>query len=174
MYVADILANSLNFTRFEPEKREYAFKAPDILSAFIYALSSIHIYFSSPYFCPLPPSIYSMAKPALKASKEFIAAKDYKNAVLSAKKVLELDPLNYHAYIFLGIGHFNLAEFDECEKAYKKALEVDKESFLAWKERIYAVGRLLLSVFRGLRACMRLKTAWMSTYTRLSGWHIFS
>ncbi|EMR08560.1 hypothetical protein PNEG_03040 [Pneumocystis murina B123] len=78
-----------------------------------------------------------MAKPALKASKEFITAKDYKNAIIYAKKALDFDPFNYNAYVFLGIGYFNVSEFDECENAYKKALEIDKEAYLAWKERIY-------------------------------------
>ncbi|KAG4304867.1 hypothetical protein PORY_001542 [Pneumocystis oryctolagi] len=74
-----------------------------------------------------------MAKPALKASKEFIILKDYKNAILQAKKALGFDPLNYNAYVFLGISYFNLSEFEESENAYKKALEINEETYLAWK-----------------------------------------
>ncbi|CCJ30594.1 unnamed protein product, partial [Pneumocystis jirovecii] len=76
-----------------------------------------------------------MAKSALKASKEFITSKDYKNAISQAQKVLDFDPLNYNAYVFLGISYFNLLEYEESEKAYKKALEIDNETYLAWKEQ---------------------------------------
>ncbi|KAG5518651.1 hypothetical protein PMAC_002620 [Pneumocystis sp. 'macacae'] len=75
-----------------------------------------------------------MAKSALKASKEFITLKDYKNAIIQAQKVLDFDPLNYNAYVFLGISYFNLLSYEESEKAYKKALEIDNETYLAWKE----------------------------------------
>ncbi|KTW31561.1 hypothetical protein T552_04059 [Pneumocystis carinii B80] len=91
-----------------------------------------------------------MAKPALKASREFIAAKDYKKAIISAKKALEYDPRSYNAYVLLGIGYFNESEQDECEKAYRKALDIDQEAYHAWKERAYIrlIG-CILSVFRG-------------------------
>ena len=75
----------------------------------------------------------SLTKTNLKLARESISKKDYANTKRYSLKILDFEPENYHAYIqlcilllilhehlsrlvFLGVAHFELDEYNECEQ----------------------------------------------------------
>ncbi|KAK0440394.1 TPR-like protein [Desarmillaria tabescens] len=75
----------------------------------------------------------SFAKVKLKAARDFIAKKDFAAARDSAEKVLEFEPDNYNATVFLGLAYLELGDFDKSEQAYRRAIELNSEQLLAWQ-----------------------------------------
>ncbi|KAK0207900.1 superkiller protein 3 [Desarmillaria ectypa] len=75
----------------------------------------------------------SFAKLKLKAARDFIAKKDFAAARDSAEKVLEFEPDNYNATVFLGLAFLELKDFDKSEQAYRRAIELNSEQLLAWQ-----------------------------------------
>ncbi|KAJ1975290.1 Superkiller protein 3 [Dimargaris xerosporica] len=73
------------------------------------------------------------SKARLKQIKEALGAKDFEKAYRSAKSILQFEAANYNALIFLGVACHNLEKWDECEAAYKEALQVDDSQPLAWQ-----------------------------------------
>ena len=71
-------------------------------------------------------------KTALKAAKAAIGAKDWEEAKNQAKAVIDKDPDNYFAYLFLGRANDGLSKFDEAAKAYYKATKIKPEDPQAW------------------------------------------
>ncbi len=71
-------------------------------------------------------------KTALKAAKAAIGAKDWAEAKNQATAVLEKDPQNYFAYLFLGRANDGLSRFDEAAKAYYDATKIKPEDPQAW------------------------------------------
>ncbi|KAI4634489.1 hypothetical protein J4E83_001808 [Alternaria metachromatica] len=71
-------------------------------------------------------------KTALKAAKAAIGAKDWEEAKNQATAVLEKEPQNYFAYLFLGRANDGLSRFDEAEKAYYDATKLKPEDPQAW------------------------------------------
>jgi superkiller protein 3 len=71
-------------------------------------------------------------KTALKAAKAAIGAKDWDEAKNQATAVLEKDPQNYFAYLFLGRANDGLSRFDEAAKAYYDATKIKPEDPQAW------------------------------------------
>ncbi|EMD96682.1 hypothetical protein COCC4DRAFT_62185 [Bipolaris maydis ATCC 48331] len=71
-------------------------------------------------------------KTALKAAKAAIGAKDWEEAKNQAKTVIDKDPDNYFAYLFLGRANDGLSKFDEAAKAYYKATQIKPEDPQAW------------------------------------------
>jgi tetratricopeptide (TPR) repeat protein len=69
----------------------------------------------------------------LKAAKTALQEKSYSTALYNAELALRHDPGNYHARVFMGLAHFNLEDFKECEKWYSEALDVDGEELLAYQ-----------------------------------------
>ncbi|KAI4922111.1 hypothetical protein J4E90_000539 [Alternaria incomplexa] len=71
-------------------------------------------------------------KTALKAAKAAIGAKDWEEAKNQATAVLEKEPQNYFAYLFLGRANDGLSRFDEAAKAYYDATKLKPEDPQAW------------------------------------------
>ncbi|CAG5144648.1 uncharacterized protein ALTATR162_LOCUS1582 [Alternaria atra] len=71
-------------------------------------------------------------KTALKAAKAAIGAKDWDEAKNQAAAVLENDPQNYFAYLFLGRANDGLSRFEEAAKAYYDATKIKPEDPQAW------------------------------------------
>ena len=71
-------------------------------------------------------------KTALKAAKAAIGAKDWDEAKNQATAVVEKDPNNYFAYLFLGRANDGLGLYDEAAKAYYKATKIKPEDPQAW------------------------------------------
>ncbi|KAJ4365523.1 Superkiller protein 3 [Neocucurbitaria cava] len=72
------------------------------------------------------------AKTALKAAKSAIDAKKWDEAVEHAKTVLEKDPSNYFAKLFLGRANDGLSRFDDAANAYYDATKIKPEDAQAW------------------------------------------
>lgn len=92
----------------------------------------------------------SVTKTALRASKAALDRKDYDEAEEQAKKVLEVDADNYHAYVslsqtgvdllnlfnrntFLGLALDQKNLFDKSERAYRAAATSKPGEALAWQ-----------------------------------------
>lgn len=91
----------------------------------------------------------SVTKIALRASKAALDRRDYDEAEEQAKKVLEVDADNYHAYVslpqtgvdllnlyrntFLGLALDQQNLFDESEQAYRVAATSKPDEALAWQ-----------------------------------------
>lgn len=71
-------------------------------------------------------------KTALKAAKAAIGTKDWEEAKNQATAVLEKEPQNYFAYLFLGRANDGLSRFDEAAKAYYDATKLKPEDPQAW------------------------------------------
>jgi tetratricopeptide (TPR) repeat protein len=61
-------------------------------------------------------------------SKIYMDQKDYKNAVLSLKQVVMVDPHNFDGYQNLGVAHFQLKEYSEAAVAWERALALQKDA----------------------------------------------
>jgi len=75
----------------------------------------------------------SQIKSNLKAARECIAQKDYKKALEITKKILSFEPGNYNAQVFAGVSLLNLGVYDESEKAYQEAIQLNPANALAWQ-----------------------------------------
>ncbi|XP_065837280.1 tetratricopeptide repeat protein 37-like [Oscarella lobularis] len=73
------------------------------------------------------------AKAELKAAREAIRQKEYKDALKHCKAVLKLDKNNYNALLFVGKCASEMDQPDQARAAFKKAVEVDETSPLAWQ-----------------------------------------
>ncbi|KAF1946389.1 hypothetical protein EJ02DRAFT_393951 [Clathrospora elynae] len=71
-------------------------------------------------------------KTALKAAKAAIDAKKWDEAVEQANAVLEKDPKNYFARLFLGRANHALSRFENAAKAYNDATKIKPEDPQAW------------------------------------------
>ncbi|KAF7726139.1 Superkiller protein 3 [Apophysomyces ossiformis] len=72
-------------------------------------------------------------KADLKAAREAIGGKKFADAVKACKRVLMWESGNYNAWVFLGVAHTGLEEDEEAEEAYKRAIEINSTSMLAWQ-----------------------------------------
>ncbi|ORX84134.1 TPR-like protein [Anaeromyces robustus] len=64
-------------------------------------------------------------KSLLKQAKKYIASGEYEDARDQCNYILELENDNYTALTFLGLAEFNLGEYNDSIKHYKKAIELD-------------------------------------------------
>ena len=71
-------------------------------------------------------------KAALKAAKSAIDAKRWDEAKEQATAVLEKDPSNYFAKLFLGRANSGLSLFDEAANAYNDATKIKPDEAQAW------------------------------------------
>ncbi|GBE81379.1 Superkiller protein [Sparassis crispa] len=75
----------------------------------------------------------AFVKSKLKAARDAIGKKDYGTARDASLGVLEYEPDNYNAHVFLGLSLFNLGQVDESEQAYRKAIAASPDQALAWQ-----------------------------------------
>ena len=71
-------------------------------------------------------------KSALKAAKAAIGAKNWEEAKDHATTIIEKEPKNYFAYLFLGRANDGLSRFEEAAKAYYDATKIRPEDPQAW------------------------------------------
>jgi superkiller protein 3 len=71
-------------------------------------------------------------KTALKAAKAAIDAKNWAEAKEQATAVIEKDPKNYFAHLFLGRANDGLSLFEEAAKAYYDATKIKPGDPQAW------------------------------------------
>ncbi|RKO86174.1 hypothetical protein BDK51DRAFT_1701, partial [Blyttiomyces helicus] len=72
-------------------------------------------------------------KALLKAARDDIAKKDYPAARQKCQDILDLDPTNYHALVYLGVAEEKEGRDAESEAAYRKAVAANPESPLAYQ-----------------------------------------
>ncbi|KAJ5111275.1 translation repressor/antiviral protein Ski3 [Penicillium argentinense] len=70
---------------------------------------------------------------ALKAVRAAIDSKDYDTAVGKAKVLVQEDPGNYHAHVFLGLAYDKLNQNDEAEQTYLAATRIKPDDRTAWQ-----------------------------------------
>ncbi|KAI8939815.1 hypothetical protein NX059_003553 [Plenodomus lindquistii] len=71
-------------------------------------------------------------KSALKAAKAAIDAKKWAEAIEQADVVLEKDPKNYFAKLFLGRANDGLGKYEDAAKAYMDATAIKPDDAQAW------------------------------------------
>ncbi|KAM3588689.1 Superkiller protein 3 [Umbelopsis sp. WA50703] len=72
-------------------------------------------------------------KANLKNAREALGAKKYAEAVKFCNRVLDFESQNYNAYVFLGVAHNGLEQYEDAENDYKKAIEINQDQLLAWQ-----------------------------------------
>ncbi|KAI8982528.1 hypothetical protein BDB01DRAFT_851026 [Pilobolus umbonatus] len=72
-------------------------------------------------------------KADLKAAREAIGSKKFGEAVKACRRVLLWDGQNYNAWVFLGVAYTGLEDDEEAESAYKRAIEINEDTLLAWQ-----------------------------------------
>ncbi|KAG1844187.1 hypothetical protein DFJ58DRAFT_731304 [Suillus subalutaceus] len=75
----------------------------------------------------------SFAKSKLKAARDAIGRKQYEQARQAAAQVLEYEPDNYTAHVFLGLALLELGQHEKSEQFYRKAIELKDDQVLAWQ-----------------------------------------
>ncbi|QKX57384.1 uncharacterized protein TRUGW13939_04496 [Talaromyces rugulosus] len=73
------------------------------------------------------------SKAALKAVRTALDSKDFEGAATKANELVERDPTNYHAHVFLGLAQDKLEKSDEAEKAYLAATRIKDNDKTAWQ-----------------------------------------
>lgn len=71
-------------------------------------------------------------KASLKAAKAAIDAKKWDEAISQATRVLETDPKNYFAKLFLGRALDRIGKKEESAEAYKEATQIKPDEDQAW------------------------------------------
>ncbi|EGN99549.1 hypothetical protein SERLA73DRAFT_159810 [Serpula lacrymans var. lacrymans S7.3] len=81
----------------------------------------------------------SFAKAKLKAAREALGKKQYEIAREAASQVLDYEPDNYNAHVFLGLASLELNQYEKSEQFYRKAIELNSDQILAWQgiSRLY-------------------------------------
>ncbi|KAF7714850.1 Uncharacterized protein PECH_000021 [Penicillium ucsense] len=73
------------------------------------------------------------SKAALKAVRTALDAKDYVGAAEKARAIVQGDPQNYHANVFLGLANDRLNNFEASEAAYLAATRIKDSDRTAWQ-----------------------------------------
>lgn len=78
-------------------------------------------------------------KSKLKAARDALGKKQYEAARDAASQVLDHEPDNYNAHVFLGLAYLELGRHDKSEQLYRRATELKPDQFLAWQgiSRLY-------------------------------------
>ncbi|OCH91806.1 TPR-like protein [Obba rivulosa] len=75
----------------------------------------------------------AFVKSKLKAARDAIGKKDWENARQASEGVLEYEPANYNANVFLALALLNLGDIGQSEQVYRKAIAASPEQPLAWQ-----------------------------------------
>ncbi|TFK75308.1 TPR-like protein [Pluteus cervinus] len=75
----------------------------------------------------------SSVKASLKRARDAIGKKDYPTARDASNQVLEYEPENYNAHVFLALSLLELKEHDASEQAYQMAIKLQPDQVLAWQ-----------------------------------------
>nr|XP_032824456.1 tetratricopeptide repeat protein 37 isoform X2 [Petromyzon marinus] len=72
-------------------------------------------------------------KVALKAAREAINGKDFKEVLKHCKAVLQADKENYTAWVFIGVAAGELDQPEKAEDSFRRAAHIDPAQPLAWQ-----------------------------------------
>ncbi|KAI0371043.1 TPR-like protein [Pilatotrama ljubarskyi] len=75
----------------------------------------------------------AFVKGKLKAARDALAKQENEKGRDAALGVLEYEPDNYHAHVFLGLAYMRLEDLEKSEQAYRKAVDLNPEQLLAWQ-----------------------------------------
>ncbi|KAI0700930.1 TPR-like protein [Cytidiella melzeri] len=75
----------------------------------------------------------AIVKPKLKAAREALAKKDYIKAKDASLSVLDYEPENYNAHVFLGLAYLELGDLQQSEQMSLKATTIQPDQPLAWQ-----------------------------------------
>jgi len=75
----------------------------------------------------------SFVKNKLKLARDALSKKDYVQARDAASLVLEHEPDNYNANVFLGLAFLELGQLEKSEQAYRNAIQLNRDQVLAWQ-----------------------------------------
>ncbi|KAG6829553.1 hypothetical protein H0H92_004222 [Tricholoma furcatifolium] len=75
----------------------------------------------------------SFAKSKLKAAREALGKKDYQTACDASSQVLDYEPDNYNATVFLALSLLELGQYEKSEQIYQRATSLNPENPLAWQ-----------------------------------------
>ncbi|KAF9245024.1 superkiller protein 3 [Melanogaster broomeanus] len=75
----------------------------------------------------------SSTKTKLKAARDALGKKCYEEARDAAFQVLDYEPNNYNAHVFLGLAFLELGQHDKSEQYYRKAIELKTDQILGWQ-----------------------------------------
>ncbi|KAH7915212.1 superkiller protein 3 [Hygrophoropsis aurantiaca] len=75
----------------------------------------------------------SFSKAKLKAARDALGKKQYEVARDAATQVLDYEPDNYNAHVFLGLAYLELGENEKSEQFYRKATDLKPDQILAWQ-----------------------------------------
>jgi len=100
----------------------------------------------------------SFAKSKLKAARDAIAKKDFGLAHDAATQVLDYEPENYNAHVFLGLACLELGEHERSEQMYRKAIALKDDQLLAWQglSKLYERTEQWSSYVQTLQQLMRM------------------
>ncbi|CDO72766.1 hypothetical protein BN946_scf184994.g19 [Trametes cinnabarina] len=103
----------------------------------------------------------AFVKSKLKAAREALAKQDNEKARDAALGVLEYEPDNYNANVFLGLAYLRLDEVEKSEQAYRKAIELNPDQALAWQGilQLYEKQQNWPEYVKGLQALARIHAA---------------
>ncbi|KAG6334505.1 hypothetical protein ID866_4588 [Astraeus odoratus] len=73
------------------------------------------------------------SKSKLKAARDALGKKQYEAARDAASQVLDYEPDNYNAHVFLGLAYLELGQHGNSEQFYRKAVELKPDQILAWQ-----------------------------------------
>ncbi|KAI6121364.1 superkiller protein 3 [Pisolithus sp. B1] len=81
----------------------------------------------------------AFVKSRLKAARDAIGKKQYETARDAASQVLDYEPDNYNAHVFLGLAYLELGHHDKSEQFYRRAIGLKPDQVLAWQgmSRLY-------------------------------------
>ncbi|KAI0027005.1 TPR-like protein [Vararia minispora EC-137] len=75
----------------------------------------------------------AFVKSKLKAARDSIQKKDYQAAHDASSQVLDYEPDNYNAKVFLGLSLLELGEVAKSEQIYRSAISLNPKQILAWQ-----------------------------------------
>lgn len=69
----------------------------------------------------------------LKAAREALDKKEWKEALQHCKTALKLDSKNYNVFVFIGLAAAELGQEKQSEEAYRRATALQPATILAWQ-----------------------------------------
>ncbi|KAG7401908.1 Tetratricopeptide repeat protein 37 [Phytophthora boehmeriae] len=65
-----------------------------------------------------------------------LKAERYQEAQDAARRVTQFDPNNFQAFMCVGLSSFHLKEWEDCEEAYRRAVDIKPELPVPWKHLV--------------------------------------